>query len=331
MVKRNSEGETKVATKIHLPKESDGTLRCLKLPEDLAKDLLERKNAHIHDPYITFRERDHAYWIKGDALYIVSSTTFIHQFFSEFDAERIVGYILRSKKWSTDRSYKYYMMTKQQILDSWELNRDTAANAGTRLHADIEYHYNGLDHLVTNDSYEYRTLFQQFKDDHSEMVMYRTEQMIYSSVLKITGSIDAISKNSDGTLTLIDWKRSKKINFKAFGNKRGLEPFDHLPDCNFTHYQLQLNLYRTILETFYGEIVREMYLVVLHPDQDRYLKIIIPRMETEGHLLFEFRRQQLIEKGLLDDVEESEHYYFKTEGDLFHPDKTPIFPQLCRQ
>ena len=320
-----------IETKIHAPKASDGTLRCLTLPPDLAVNLLENKNPHKFDAQIKFREHDHVYWLDGDSSNLVSSTTYIHQFFEEFNADAIIARIMGGRKWAHDESYKYYRQSKQTILDGWEQNRDQAASAGTALHADIEYHYNGLDALVQNDSKEYQELFALFKVDHPTLNMHRTEQMIFSKILRITGSVDGIAMNADGTITLIDWKRSKAINTKAFGGKRGLEPFDHLADCNYSHYCLQLNLYRTILEQHYGHVVREMFLVILHPQQADYLKIDVPRMETEGHLLFEFRRQQLIKLGLLEDVPESEHYHFKSKSDLFNEDDTPIFPQLCHQ
>ena len=40
----------------------------------------------------------------------------------------------------------------------------------------------------------------------------------------------------------MDWKRSKGVTKKAYGGKRGLAPFEHLPDSNFYHYSLQQNL-----------------------------------------------------------------------------------------
>jgi CRISPR/Cas system-associated exonuclease Cas4 (RecB family) len=334
MNKRYSDGEKKndiENTNQANNNSCDGTLRCLQMPDSIARNLLENKNKHIFDKQITFREKDHKYWINGNCTDIVSATTYIHGFFSKFDADKIIGFILKSKKWSSDPNYKYFRMSKKQIMHSWEENRDTAAQQGTKLHADIEYHYNGLDSLIRNDSYEYNVLFKQFEKEHSDLVMFRTEHMIFSKVLRITGSIDGIAINTDGTINLIDWKRTKEIKFKSYGNKKGKEPFDHLPDCNYVHYALQLNLYRAILETFYGMIVREMFLVILHPNQEKYIKIKIPRMQTEAHLLFEFRRQFLIKIGVLNNVDEKEHYYFKTLQDLYYDDNTPIFPQYCKQ
>jgi hypothetical protein len=53
--------------------------------------------------------------------------------------------------------------------------------------------------------------------------------------------------NPDQTLSIYDWKFSKEIQTHSFG-KKGLGPATELNDCNTTHYSLQLNLYREILE-----------------------------------------------------------------------------------
>ena len=37
----------------------------------------------------------------------------------------------------------------------------------------------------------------------------------------------------------------------------GLGPLSHLPDCNYWHYSLQLNVYRWVLENLYGPRIFE--------------------------------------------------------------------------
>jgi len=144
--------------------------------------------------------------------------------------------------------------------------------------------------------------------------------MVFSETLRLTGSIDMQYRRADGTIVIADWKRSKGVTKTAYGGKRGTFPMAHLPDSNFFHYALQQNLYRTFLETFYGETVSEMFLVVLHPDQKpdvdgkRYIKIPIPRMDRESHRMLETRRLELVEAGRLDaDVKA---YVYKTAADL---------------
>lgn len=257
--------------------------------------LLSVKNKHPFDSMIKFQEEGHKYWINGDDTDLVSCTTYIHNFFSHFDSDKCIANIMNSFDYRNNSSYKYYKMTKKQIEDMWEENRKNASEEGTKLHANIEYFYNGLN--VENDSPEFKQ-FLDFFNDHKHLEIYRTEWCIFSEIFKITGSIDAVFKNSDGTYTIGDWKRCKKIDMYPFNeNDRGKFPFQHLPDCNFYHYSLQLNLYRVILENFYGLNIKDMFLVVCHPDNknNKYIKINIKRMDKEGEYLLRFRRRQLLE------------------------------------
>jgi hypothetical protein len=70
---------------------------------------------------------------------------------------------------------------------------------------------------------------------------------------------------------------------------------NHLPDANFYHYSLQLNVYRTILEEKYGKIIKGMCLVRLHPNNyfDTYERIEVPFMNAEVAALFEHRYAEL--------------------------------------
>ena len=257
--------------------------------------------------------------IDGDCDNLVSSTTFIHGFFPEFDKNRIVGYILRGKKWRTDPSYKYYQLSKEEIFGLWDANGKQASGAGTVMHAAIEYHYNALDVPQASIETPEWSMFEDFLEDHRHLTAWRTEQMVFSESLRMTGSIDMQFRAPDGTIIMADWKRSKKITRKAYGGQKGYFPFDHLPNANYYHYALQLNLYRTFLETWYGEKVSQMFLLVLHPDQEkldgnRYHKIRIPRMDEEAELMLEYRRQKLVEAGVLEEFDRP--YVYKSAKEL---------------
>jgi catalase len=63
---------------------------------------------------------------------------------------------------------------------------------------------------------------------------------------------------------IVDWKRSKEIK-KTNRWQHGKSIFQHLEDCNYIHYTLQLNIYRHILETKYNKKIIDMFLVVCHP------------------------------------------------------------------
>jgi CRISPR/Cas system-associated exonuclease Cas4 (RecB family) len=144
--------------------------------------------------------------------------------------------------------------------------------------------------------------FQKFVEDFQRnnpgVKPYRTEWMVYYEELKLSGSIDMIFENPDGTLRIYDWKRCKEIPNESFGGKcSATKCIGHLPDSKFWHYSLQLNTYKTILEEKYGKTVTELCLVCLHPENayKNYDLIPVPVLEDEMRALFEFRARQIRE------------------------------------
>ena len=242
---------------------------------------LAKLNEHERDKNITFEEGPHIYTVCGDRGGFTSVTTCHHHHFSDFNADAVITNILKSKKWGTDPTYKYYNMSREAIKQMWDNKRDAASGAGTKMHYDIECHYNEMD--VTNDSIEYG-YFKQFLSDFSHLKPYRTEWMIYHEELKLSGSIDMIFENPDGTLQIYDWKRCQEIQHETAFGKYAVTPcISHLPDTNFWHYALQLNVYKMILEQKYGKRVTTLCLVCLHPDNSykTYERIEVPFLDNE--------------------------------------------------
>ena len=257
--------------------------------------MLSEKNSHPNDTKIKFQDEGHKYWINGSDKDVISTTTFIHKFFSEFETDKIINNILKSEEYNNP-DYKYYNMSYNNIKELWSNNSKISSDSGIKLHKDIENFYNKIE--VENDSVE----FKQFLDFYNEynqnsLEIYRTEWLIYDEMLKITGSIDAVFTHPDGTLSIGDWKRSKEIKYNSYG-KFGKFPLNHIPDTNYYHYSLQLNMYRKILEKFYNKKVKDMFLIVLHPDNQygKFMKIDIPKMDDEIDLILEHRKKEIESK-----------------------------------
>jgi hypothetical protein len=248
-------------------------------------------NAHPRDKYITFDEGPHIYTVHGEQGY-TSVTTWNHHHFSNFDADAIIEKILTGRNWN-DPNYKYYRMSREQIKAMWDKNRDEAAGSGTKMHYDIECYWNNMP--VNNTSIEFQW-FMKFVADFPELKPYRTEWMVYYEELKLSGSIDMVFENPDGTKQIYDWKRSKEIKYEdPFKKCAQTECIKHLPDTNFWHYSLQLNTYKKILEEKYGQTVTGLYLVVIHPDNPykTYDRIKVPVLEKEMQMLFDERRREV--------------------------------------
>lgn len=254
-------------------------------------DFLEKKNNHSRDSHITFDEGPHIYTVKGDSSF-TSVTTWVHSHFAHFDSNSTIDKILNSSKMS-DPNYKYFNMTKEQIQKMWNDKRIASSTAGTKMHYDIECFYNEM--KVKNKSIEYK-YFKNFVKDFPELKAYRTEWMVYYEELKLSGSIDMVFELPDGSLQIYDWKRCEEIVHEpSFPKYSTTDCIKHLPDSNFWHYSLQLNIYRGILEKKYGKKISGLYLVCLHPNNmnKNYDRIEVPFLDSEIDHLFKLRLQQI--------------------------------------
>ena len=275
-------------------------------------------NPHARDALIEFDAGPHKYTCAGEGGYI-SVTTWLHSHFPHFDADVIIAKMnLASPK------CKYYGQTPEQIKAGWDQNRDEAAALGTAMHEAIEAYWlgvggnppgppdlgqvtegrtqgadaengntvNELSDASTNVgcSVALPIQFLRFLADHPNLRCYRTEWMIFDEDVKIAGSIDFVSENDDGTLTIYDWKRCKEIKkSNSFGGSALTECISHLPDTNYWDYALQLNTYKTILERKYGKKIKKMFLVGLHPNLPNYQIHAVPELLQEMEDLFALR------------------------------------------
>lgn len=256
--------------------------------------MLSRLHPHPRDSHIHFFEEEHKYEIDDPSdtsnEKYTSVTTFIHSLFKPFDADIIIDKMMKSPKWP---SSPYYGMTALEIKSKWEEKRDAAASAGTKMHLSIENYYNQVPNepsLEESVEFKYFKAFQEEVIEKNEWIPYRTEWTVYDIETKLAGSIDIIyqvNRNNDTELVIYDWKRAENIKKEGFDS--GKSPIDHLPDTNFWHYALQLNIYKYILEKNYGKRITQLCLVVLHPSNNGYKLFEVPALPDEITDVMNFR------------------------------------------
>jgi ATP-dependent exoDNAse (exonuclease V) beta subunit len=175
-------------------------------------------------------------------------------------------------------------MGPDEIKEKWDTNGRIASDLGTKLHKYIELFYNGEltgDEKKTDDI----EIFYSFYDKNKHLKPYRTEWEVYDEDHDIAGSIDMVFENEDGSLSIYDWKRCVDIK-KENKWENANYPIQHLPDSNFWHYSLQLNIYKYILETKYKKRIRDMYLVCIHPCNDDYKLYKVDSLDKEIQIIF---------------------------------------------
>ena len=285
-------------------------------------NVLMERNGHDRDKNISFEEEGHKYTIHCDLeSKYTSVTTWNHQFFPKFDADLIIDRMMKGRNWNL--KHKYWGMTKEEIKKMWSDNAAAVSGAGTEMHYEIECFMNHPD----LESYTHKDLLEEYYkeaevceqlvearkssewryfirylEENPDLKPYRTEWTVYDEDMKLSGSIDMVYENPDGTLMIYDWKRSKEISrINKFDKYAEIYSISHLPDSNFWHYSLQLNTYKVILEKKYGKKVTNLRLVRLHPNcletnEDTYELIDVPILKKEMRDLFSLREIEVREK-----------------------------------
>jgi ATP-dependent exoDNAse (exonuclease V) beta subunit len=270
------------------------------------EEVLKRQNLHPLDENIIFFEEGHRYEITSDPnSKYTSVTTLIHSHFNKFDSDKIINNMMKGKNWR--EGHKYWGLNIDEIKKLWSESGKKEAQAGTDLHYNIECFMNN-NHLkkgyTHKDLYNYYIsrpfpiyhtniewqYFLKFILENEYFVPYRTEWMIYDEDYKLAGSVDMVYKNKDGSFDIYDWKRSKEITSINKWNKFSTTPcIAELPDTNFWHYSLQLNIYKRIIEKNYNFIIKDLYLVRLHPNNEdnNYILIKVADLSDEVTRLLE--------------------------------------------
>lgn len=269
-------------------------------------------NKHPRDDRIEFEEETHTYTIDGMRNGWVSCTGFLHQFFAPFNADATIAKMMASSRWTDS---KYYGMTADEIKRQWSDKGKASSEAGTRMHLDIEHFYNALpaawnsdekkvdvetglqimqeqDNWIVAGGAEWNYFKEYQTEVGSKFIPFRTEWLVFDEEHQIAGSIDMVYQKPDGTLAIYDWKRIEEVKFEN-RFQSGLGPVKHLPDTNFWHYSIQLNVYRYILEKHYGYKVSEMALVVLHPTNKTWIVKPIQPMDEEIAQMLKTRSRAL--------------------------------------
>jgi hypothetical protein len=191
-------------------------------------------------------------------------------------------------------------MTSTEIKEYWSTFSQHASNAGTWMHAMFEHVLNGYDVVPAGMLTELR-IFVSFMQTQQHLRVRRTEWMIFAEAESLAGSIDLVLRHPEtGDMVLVDWKRSAKLDqkYNSFGRQM-VAPIDAIPDCQGWHYRLQLNIYRWILETYYGAKIVGMFVVCAHPNYapDGFIDKV-PDMQVRVEDLMNERRAIILSAAL---------------------------------
>lgn len=282
---------------------------------------------------IAFNDENHVYFdVTDSSKKYISVTTLIHKFTQDFDsafwsAYKALEKLIPADSWKIEKksllnskrfdksildlyniSENDFNKVQQDILDSWEKEKNDACERGTKIHAELENSfYKGGDNL----SMQKFGLGGKFvcKKDYSDLDLeygVYPEYLIYresdDGILLLAGQVDLIIK-SGNEITIVDHKTNKKIDQKGGYNTSTRSsakmkyPLNNLDDCNFYHYTMQLSTYAWMLQKINPNFIIKD-LILNHYDHKgnntlyhcEYLKNDVERM-----LAF-YRKELILEK-----------------------------------
>lgn len=218
---------------------------------------------------VTFLEGPHVYLNEKNQRYL-SVTQLIDKFKNKFDPH---SQALAS---IANPNSKYYGRTYEEVRAEWDKAGEDARVRGTAFHKGKEDHHNdqakqvrelGMHGFIPNPAMIIPEEDSNVMTDYIELPdgVY-SELILWSHEYKLAGIADKIIIDGD-YFDVEDYKTNKEIKTTSY-YKRGegyqmLQfPLNHIMDCSFYHYELQLGIYAYMFAQLSGKKPRK--LTILH-------------------------------------------------------------------
>jgi len=196
---------------------------------------------------IQFNPQGHSYTTIDSDKKWISVTTLLGKYKESFDAKKI------SEKAVKNKESKWFGMDPKVVRDIWTKEGDRGSELGDWYHDQrekdllacktIERYGKKLPiiHSINNGDGKKIASSQKLIDG-----IY-PEHLVYLQSIGLIGQIDLL-EIADGYIYISDYKTNKEIKMKSWVNWEGISkkmysPIQHLDDCHYIHYAIQLSLY----------------------------------------------------------------------------------------
>ena len=202
---------------------------------------------------IQFKAKNHKYEsIDSEKKKIewISTTSVIGFFKPPFDKYK------QAKKSAKNKRSKWYGLTEEEILAAWDGENKRAITLGSWYHDEREKELLACDSVQRSgvDLQIIRPIEQdgvKLSPDQNLIPAIYPEHMCYLKSAGICGQADRVEV-VNGLVDIFDYKTNKAIRLESYKNWEGKSekmhaPLQHLDNCNFNHYALQLSIYMYII------------------------------------------------------------------------------------
>ena len=225
---------------------------------------------------VVFNKEKHSYTNPTSSLDYCSVTSLINSFKEVFDLEKQSRIVAEREGVSQD-----------EIKKRWNTIKVNACNFGTNLHSKIEENIESKGVLHLDD--ELVKKFISFSNINYKKAL--SETIVYSHEYRVAGTSDIIIDN-DKTFDILDLKTNKNFRFSSKFNKNMLHPVEHLPECEYSIYSLQVSMYAYLYHCMTGKTVGSLFIYWFDRETNDYHRYPVLYLYNDvKSLLEEYKRR----------------------------------------
>ena len=286
---------------------------------------------------VVYNDEKHIYVGKSGIVQdkkFVSVTTLIGMFENKFDGEfwskykalealvgeeefkKVKSKLLEKKKWSNtylktfDISEEEFNAKCAEVKLEWKKKNEEACEHGTRVHAKQENTFYVNPEKMIN-KFNIGGKFKVNKNYHKldlDTAMY--PEILLSSVskdglLRIAGQSDLLIKDGNH-IKIWDWKTNGKLDFESYKNPKTGKyemmkyPLNHIMDCNYMHYTLQLSLYAWMVQKQNPNFIIDELRIIHFTHDGQVHEYVLDYLRDDIIKMLKYYKRQLI----IQDLEE---------------------------
>lgn len=208
---------------------------------------------------IKFDAGTHTYTNTETGRRYISVTTLLSKYKKPFD-----------KELHSARVAKREGVSQELVLEMWKQENDRANEKGHKIHKLLEDYL--TDGVVDPN---YTLLYSTFKTQTDSRIgaydEVLSEYKLYDHDHELAGTADLLFNHKDNTFTVGDFKTNKKFNFVNRFNETLLSPIEHLHNCEFNVYALQLSIYAYMYESITKKKCRG--LVIFYLENGKWVSV----------------------------------------------------------
>lgn len=242
-----------------------------------------------HVSLVNLEPIEHVYVHKITGVKYTSVTKVISSIEPYFDADTIAEAI--THQLDSVKQERYIGMSKPKILEYWQMLNDEANTYGTYVHDVVEKYLKANKWWFPEDELAKKVIvgYENLKVD--EGVCMQPERIMFAEDYELAGMSDLIVDIDPVFFDVGDWKTNRIFNFfNPFGNQTLLKPFDHLQNCQWSIYTIQLSTYAYMYELETKKRCRQIWVGYWDKTKEIFERIPIMYLKYEAKKLLELHK-----------------------------------------